>query len=120
MVQNKFTDENRTKNLIKLGFTPALINGFQIHELLNLIPENISFKKSFHKDGTVFIDWQKKTRFFIRITHFMNNWGYGLVSYNNHRLSDQGQSGDQFVDLLADLIIYLCENAKLKIRKKKV
>lgn len=119
MVQNKFTDENRTKNLIKLGFTPALINGFQIYELLNLIPEDISFNKSFHKDGTVFIDWNKKTRFYVRISNFLDRWGYDLISYNDFKRSDQGQTVDQFVDLLADLIIYLCENAKIKIRNKK-
>ncbi len=108
MKQNKFTDKKKTEALIDLGLTPEDENGFQIHELINLIPDKIMFQKSFHYDGTIFIDWKKKKRFFVRIErHESSRWGYDLALYDNDKLSDNSQIDNQLVDLLADIIIYL-------------
>ena len=105
--QNKYTDIDRTNQLIEIGFQPIEENGFQIHELMNVIPEEIVLKKTYHRDGSVFIDWKKKTRFFFRFSTFSDTWGFDLFSYNDLRKSDQGQSAPQFVNLLADGILYI-------------
>lgn len=101
--QNQFTDKRRTEALIKIGYNPENKKGFQIHELLNIIPERFWFKKTF-------IDWKRKTEFVMSLRRSTDgSWGYDFLNIKKNRHSDQGQHNDQLTNLLADAILYIAK-----------
>lgn len=110
--QNQFTDERRTEALMDIGYMPENEKGFQVHELLNIMPERFWFKKTF-------IDWKRKTEFIMGLhRHWDGRWGYDFTCVKNKKYSDQGQGDDQLTNLLADAILYI-DKYQVKPPKKR-
>lgn len=101
--QNQFVNDERTEALMDIGYMPENERGFQVHELLNIIPERFWFKKTF-------IDWKRKTEFVMKLYSSFDGWSYDFISIKNTKYSDQGQHNDQLTNLLADAILYIAEH----------
>jgi len=104
--QNKFTKNIITMKLKSIGYIPEQKKGFQIYELLSLIPNRVFFKKTF-------IDWKKKTEFLFdlhyetSISNGVNLYGYNFIKIKNNKHSDQAELNEQLVDLLGNCLIYI-------------
>jgi len=112
--QNKYTETILTNYLIELGLQPESKEGFQFHELINLIPNPIRIKKTF------LTDLKKVTDFKLTVTYDIWDqfWTLSLQKANGENKYDQGLSRDQLVDALAAMVCYLQRYNLISIKQE--
>ncbi len=114
--QFRLTKIKQTNELIKNNFHPENPNGFTVHELLKILESRVYYKdvkkKNSRKKYFYFeLSWNNRSKMFGY--NFIDKIHREINSYNCY----QCEINENLVKLLANAILFVCNDKKLYFQK---